>query len=113
MNPRRKGREEIAFNRGSLIMEEAYQKAVEAGADPDDLVWLIYQLATRGRDYRYQSRAIRESAFDLRLHPKRQSEASPTRDPGAPPQALNNSCPFLLTLLTISQEKELPQGGAV
>jgi hypothetical protein len=68
---RKKGREEVAFSKGLLLMEKAFDGALDAGADPEEMLKCVELFVIHGTDRHSPARATRENAFE------RQSQTAP------------------------------------
>jgi len=83
MNPRTRGKAEIAYNKACHELERVFSDAAKAGVDTDDLIFCAYGIATRKTGLQHPAMATKESAFELRLKPAPQNAGPLAQD--APP----------------------------
>ena len=80
MNPRSRGKEEMAFIRARIEIERIFNEAMESGVNTDDLIYCAYYFVTRGTGYQIQAKATRESVFELRLKSSPQNGEPPVSE---------------------------------
>ena len=80
MSIRSKGKAEIAESKARLEIARIIREAVEAGVDPDDLLFITYGFVTRKTDLQLPAMATKDSVFELRLKKTPQNEEPLAQD---------------------------------
>ena len=83
MNPRAKVKQKRAESKACREMVRIFIEAEEAGADPDFLLAVAYELATRKTDSPLVAKATRKSRYELRLRQPRRTGEQPVCDPAS------------------------------